>query len=130
MDEALVILAQVTDSLRTLLLAGGIVFAVTATVDWAVRTRRISPFSGVALFMRARVAPRIAGVERQVARVGGHPASTPWCSRNSRVPDVAITLNPSSMRSFASCAITGRLSLSFTEMNAVPPRGRPTPAPS
>jgi YggT family protein len=78
MNDALAVLAQVTDSLRTLLLVGGIAVAVVASVDWAVRTRRISPFSGVARFMRTRVEPRISGVERQVARVGGHPASTPW----------------------------------------------------
>jgi YggT family protein len=28
--------------------------------------------------MRARVDPRLAGIERQVARVGGHPSATPW----------------------------------------------------
>jgi YggT family protein len=78
MNEALVAIAQVSNTLRTLLLAGGIVFAVVAVTDWAARTRRISPFSGVARFMRARVDPRLAGIERQVARVGGHPSATPW----------------------------------------------------
>ncbi len=78
MNEALVALALVSDTLRTVLLVGGIAFAAVATVDWAVRTRRINPFSGVARFMRARVEPRLGGVERQVARVGGQPSSTPW----------------------------------------------------
>ena len=78
MNEATTVLALVSGTLRTLVLAGGLVFAGVAAVDWAVRTRRINPFSGVARFMRARVEPRIAGVERQVARVGGHPSSTPW----------------------------------------------------
>ncbi|MCY7379042.1 MAG: YggT family protein [Gemmatimonadaceae bacterium] len=78
MNESLLVFAMVTDLLRPLLLAAGIVFAVVATVDWAVRTRRINPFSGIARFMRGRVDPRIAGVERQVMRVGGHAASTPW----------------------------------------------------
>ncbi|HET9010882.1 MAG TPA: YggT family protein [Gemmatimonadaceae bacterium] len=78
MNEVLVALALVTDTMRTLLLVGGIVFAGVAAMDWAVRTRRINPFNGVARFMRARVEPRFAGVERQVARAGGHPASTPW----------------------------------------------------
>jgi YggT family protein len=78
MNEVIAVLALVSSTLRTLLLAGGLVFAGVALVDWAVRTRRINPFSGVARFMRARVEPRIAGVERQVARVGGHPSSTPW----------------------------------------------------
>jgi YggT family protein len=78
MNEAISVLVLVSGTLRTLLLAGGVVFAGVALVDWAVRTRRINPFSGVARFMRTRVEPRIAGVERQVARVGGHPSSTPW----------------------------------------------------
>jgi YggT family protein len=78
MNEVLVVIAQVSDSLRTMLLVGGIVLAGIATVDWAVRTRRINPFNGVARFMRSRVEPRLAGVERQVTRAGGHPSSTPW----------------------------------------------------
>jgi YggT family protein len=78
MNEAITVLTLVSGTLRTLLLAGGLVFAGVALVDWSVRTRRINPFSGVARFMRARVEPRIAGVERQVTRAGGHPSSTPW----------------------------------------------------
>jgi len=78
MNEAVTVLALVLGTLRTLVLGGGLVFAGIALADWAVRTRRISPFSGVARFMRTRVEPRIAGVERQVVRAGGHPSSTPW----------------------------------------------------
>ncbi len=78
MNEVLDVLALVSATMRTVLLAGGIAFAAVATVDWAVRTRRINPFNGVARFMRTRVEPRMAGVERQVIRAGGHPASTPW----------------------------------------------------
>ncbi len=78
MNEVLVVLATVTDTLRTLLLAGGVALAAVAAVDWAVRTRRLNPFGGIARFMRARVEPRLAGVERQVLRVGGHPSATPW----------------------------------------------------
>jgi len=78
MNEALVALALVSSTLRTLLLAGGIVFAGVAGLDWAVRTRRINPFNGIARFMRTHVDPRLSGVERQVSRVGSHPSSTPW----------------------------------------------------
>ena len=55
-----------------------VALAAVAAVDWAVRTRRLNPFGGIARFMRARVEPRLAGVERQVLRVGGHPSATPW----------------------------------------------------
>lgn len=78
MTDVLSALAVLSQLLRTVLLAGGIVLAGVATADWAVRTRRINPFSGIARFMRGRVEPRLAGVERQITRVGGHPASTPW----------------------------------------------------
>jgi YggT family protein len=78
MNETITGLAMLTQFLRTALLAGGVALAGVAVVDWAVRTRRINPFNGVARFMRARVEPRLAGIERQVTRVGGHPSSTPW----------------------------------------------------
>jgi YggT family protein len=78
MNDALSALGVLAQTLRTVLLAGGVAIAAIATVDWAVRTRRINPFSGVARFMRGRVEPRLAGIERQVARVGGNAAATPW----------------------------------------------------
>jgi YggT family protein len=92
MNEALLVLAMISDVLRTLLLIGGLAFAGVATVDWAVRTRRINPFNGVARFMRARVEPRLAGIERQVARVGGHPSATPWWALVAYVVVAALLL--------------------------------------
>jgi YggT family protein len=71
-------LAALTVALRLALLIGGVVVAIIATLDWGVRTRRINPFSGIARFMRGRVEPRLAGVERQVMRAGGHQSTTPW----------------------------------------------------
>src|SRR5947209_13780820 len=78
MNDVLAAVPTVVLTLRSVMLAVGAVLAVVAAADWAVRTRRISPFSGVARFLRARVDPRLAGVERQVVRLGGHPAATPW----------------------------------------------------
>ena len=54
------------------------VFAGLCAVDWAVRTRRISPFNPVARFFRSTVDPVIAPVERRVLQAGGTPASAPW----------------------------------------------------
>jgi YggT family protein len=71
-------LAALTVALRLALLIGGVVVAIIATLDWGVRTRRINPFSGIARFMRGRVEPRLAGIERQVMRAGGHQSTTPW----------------------------------------------------
>lgn len=71
-------LSTFAGGLRLVLLAGGVTIALIATADWAVRTRRINPFGGVARFMRSQLDPRLAGIERQVARAGGQPANTPW----------------------------------------------------
>jgi YggT family protein len=64
--------------LRTALLAGWVLVLGIAALDWAVRTRRISPFNGISRFMRARVDPMLAGIERLVVRAGGHQSATPW----------------------------------------------------
>ena len=63
--------------LKTALLALAVVLAVICLLDWAVRTRKISPFNAVARFFRSTVDPFIAPVERKVVRAGGTPASAP-----------------------------------------------------
>jgi YggT family protein len=63
--------------LRTALLSVAVVFGVICVLDWAVRTRRISPFNAVARFCRSTVDPIIAPIERRIVRAGGAPASAP-----------------------------------------------------
>ena len=63
---------------RILLFGLAVALSVVVCVDWAVRTRRISPFSGVARFFRRVVDPRMVPVERTVIRAGGKPSSAPW----------------------------------------------------
>jgi YggT family protein len=63
--------------LRGALLSIAVVFGVICILDWAVRTRKISPFNAVARFCRATVDPFIAPIERRVVRAGGTPASAP-----------------------------------------------------
>jgi YggT family protein len=65
-------------ALRTVALAAAVVAAVLAGLSYGVRTRRISPFSGVARLMRRSIDPLIAPVERRVVRAGGQPVSAPW----------------------------------------------------
>ena len=65
----------VTAILRTVLLSVAVVFGVICLLDWAVRTRKISPFNAVARFCRSTVDPIIAPIERRVVRAGGTPAS-------------------------------------------------------
>jgi YggT family protein len=63
--------------LRTALLSIAAVFAAICILDWAVRTRKISPFNAVARFCRSTVDPFISPIERKVVRAGGTPASAP-----------------------------------------------------
>jgi YggT family protein len=78
MFPALTALTTLTTLLRSAFLVGGAALAVVAVADWAARTRRLNPFGGIARFMRARVDPRLVGVERQVLRAGGRTTTTPW----------------------------------------------------
>jgi YggT family protein len=61
--------------LRTALLSIAVVFAAICVLDWAVRTRKISPFNAIARFCRSTVDPIIAPIEKRVVRAGGSPAS-------------------------------------------------------
>lgn len=63
---------------RVVLLYAAIVLAAICALDWAVRTRRISPFSGTARFFRTRIDPLMVPVERVILRAGGTPSSAAW----------------------------------------------------
>lgn len=93
MIETLAALAVVTQFLRSAFLVGGIILGVVAAADWAVRTRKLNPFGGVARFMRAQVDPRLGGVERQVMRAGGRATATPWWALVAYVVIAAVALS-------------------------------------
>jgi YggT family protein len=65
---------------RLVFLYAAIAVAGICLFDWAVRTRRISPFNRVARLFRARIDPMMAPVERVVVRSGGLPTHAPWWS--------------------------------------------------
>lgn len=69
--------AIVVHFLRIALLSIALVFAAICVLDWAVRTRKISPFNAIARFCRSTVDPIIAPIERSVVRAGGTPAAAP-----------------------------------------------------
>jgi YggT family protein len=92
MNAAFAIFASISAVARSVLLAGGVVVAAVAVADWAARTRRINPFSGVSRFLRSNVDPRLAGVERQVLRSGGHASSTPLWALVAYVVVAALLL--------------------------------------
>ncbi|HMG71765.1 MAG TPA: YggT family protein [Gemmatimonadaceae bacterium] len=67
----------VTNALRIALLSIAIVFAVICLLDWAVRTKKISPFNAIARFCRSTVDPILVPIERRIVRAGGTPAAAP-----------------------------------------------------
>ncbi len=73
------ILNLVVVLMRPVVFVAGALTAVATIASWAVRTRRIQPFSPVARLLRERVDPwLIAPMERKLLRAGGTPASAPW----------------------------------------------------
>ncbi len=70
--------SAIIDVVKMALLGLAGVAAVVCVVDWAVRTRRLSPFGGVARFFRANVDPLMLPVERVIVRAGGRPSTAPW----------------------------------------------------
>ncbi|HEY2824864.1 MAG TPA: YggT family protein [Gemmatimonadales bacterium] len=57
------------------------IFAATsalAAASWAVRTRKISPFSGTARLLRGMSDPLIVPIERRLHKAGGNPVNAPW----------------------------------------------------
>src|SRR5688572_27158939 len=77
MSELLAVLAAVARGVRYLAVAAFGVTLVLMGADWAVRTRRLSPFSRVSRFVRARIEPRLRPVEGRLVRSGANPANVP-----------------------------------------------------
>jgi YggT family protein len=64
--------------LRVVFLWSAVGMAILCAIDWAARTRRLSPFSAAARTARSIMSPFIKRVERSVVRAGGNPVSAPW----------------------------------------------------
>lgn len=77
MDEVTYGVAAVQTAIRLAVLAVVAVLAVLFLLDWAVRTRKVGPFSAIARFCRSKVDPLVAPMERRVVRAGGLPSSAP-----------------------------------------------------
>jgi YggT family protein len=78
MHELVMGLAAIGGVLRAVMLGVVAASAVVATLDWAVRTRRLNPFGAVGRIMRRRVDPLMAPVERRLVRFGMSPVNAPW----------------------------------------------------
>jgi YggT family protein len=70
--------AAIVANLRVVLFYMAAFVAVLCAIDWAVRTRRINPFSKVARFFRGNIDPLLAPIERVIVRAGGVPSSAAW----------------------------------------------------
>ena len=81
------------DALGYLFFVVAAILAIVALLDWAVRTRRISPFNPIARFFRSSVDPLIAPIERRVVRSGGLPANAPWWALAAVVLAGIITIS-------------------------------------
>lgn len=66
------------EALRYAVFAAFVASALIALGSWAVRTRRISPFTGLARLIRTLTDPIINPTERWVLRRGGNPQNAPW----------------------------------------------------
>ncbi len=80
MNEVFGVLRAVSEGLRYALFVAAVIVGGVAAVDWAVRTRRLNPFGGVARFFRRAIDPLMAPIERRVVRAGGKPSSAPLWS--------------------------------------------------
>lgn len=78
MPTLLVVLGAAIVLLRSVLVGVGVTVAALAALSWSVRARRVSPFGGVGRFVRARVDPLFAPMERRLVRAGGMPTNAPW----------------------------------------------------
>jgi YggT family protein len=72
------LLGLVLQGARVALFGAVCVLGVGAGLSWAVRTRRLNPFSSAARLVRDRVDPLFRPVERAVMRAGGTSSSVPW----------------------------------------------------
>jgi YggT family protein len=70
--------ARLVANLRVILFYMGVLVAVLCAIDWAVRTRRVNPFSKIARFFRANIDPILAPIERVIVRAGGVPSAAAW----------------------------------------------------
>src|SRR4051812_14670800 len=79
------------DIVSKVLLALGLLTGGVCLIDWAIRTRKISPFSAISRFFRRVVDPLFRPVEDRIVRVGGQPQNAPlWVFLGVAVAGIVI----------------------------------------
>jgi YggT family protein len=77
LNSGLAVLDTLVGLVKIVLLVLVGILALFCIMDWAVRTRRVNLFGGVARFARTKIDPMLAPIERRVVAAGGTPASAP-----------------------------------------------------
>lgn len=78
MEQTLAGYAAFVGVVRYVVFALAVVAAMIATLDWAVRTRRLPPFGAIARFCRRVIDPLMLPIEQRIVRRGGQPQNAPW----------------------------------------------------
>jgi YggT family protein len=79
METVVLLLDRALLFMRPLIFLAGAVAGVGAIISWGVRTRKVSPFSAIARFVKMRIDPwLVAPMERRILRAGGAPSVAPW----------------------------------------------------
>ena len=78
MEQTLAGYAAFVVVVRYVVFGLAVVAAIIATLDWAVRTRRLPPFGAIARFCRRVIDPLMLPVEQRIVRRGGQPKNAPW----------------------------------------------------
>ena len=78
MDATLAGYAAFVIIVRYVVFGLAVVAAIIATLDWAVRTRKLQPFGVIARFCRRVIDPLMLPVESRIVRSGGNPKNAPW----------------------------------------------------
>ena len=68
----------VLDIASRILLGLAIFAGAICLIDWAIRTRRINPFSAIARFFRRFIDPLLKPIETMIVRRGGLPQQAPF----------------------------------------------------
>ena len=78
MDMLISTLSVVAGLARPALFLAACIVAAACALNWATRTRRISPFTPLGRFSRERIDPPLRGIEAMVLNAGGSPTTVPW----------------------------------------------------
>src|ERR1051325_4098514 len=84
--------AAFVDVIAKVFLGLGILAGAVCVMDWAIRTRKIPPFSAVARFFRNRVDPLLRPIETAIVRRGGMPSAAPLWTLLAIVVTGIVTL--------------------------------------